>query len=211
MAGDAAEDAEDAAEDAENPAEDLDVQAWRGLLLAHSRLVRAVEADLRAAAQVPLSWCGPVPEPCSRSSAAAPPENLKILYQNDRWFVPPGTHHGCPARTALLTVSRIAESSIASRACRLSGTTSRSPERPSHTSCPALNRTRPRSTRTVASPGFSCSVSDEPAVSASTVWRSACSWPPYTVSALRPAEAAAACLACSRAMASSENFCMRAV
>src|SRR2546421_3103465 len=46
----------DAAEDAENPAEDLDVQAWRGLLLAHSRLVPAVEADLRAAAQIPLSW-----------------------------------------------------------------------------------------------------------------------------------------------------------
>ena len=30
--------------------------AWRGLLVAHSRLVPAVEADLRAAGQVPLSW-----------------------------------------------------------------------------------------------------------------------------------------------------------
>jgi len=32
------------------------VEAWRGLLVAHSRLVPAVEADLRAARQVPLSW-----------------------------------------------------------------------------------------------------------------------------------------------------------
>src|SRR4029079_2042377 len=32
------------------------VDAWRGLLVAHSRLVPAVEADLRAAGSVPLSW-----------------------------------------------------------------------------------------------------------------------------------------------------------
>src|SRR6266571_6058319 len=32
------------------------VEAWRGLLVAHSRLVPTVEADLRAAGQVPLSW-----------------------------------------------------------------------------------------------------------------------------------------------------------
>jgi DNA-binding MarR family transcriptional regulator len=32
------------------------LDAWRGLLVAHSRLVPAVEADLRAAGQVPLSW-----------------------------------------------------------------------------------------------------------------------------------------------------------
>jgi DNA-binding MarR family transcriptional regulator len=32
------------------------VDAWRGLLVAHSKLVPAVEADLRAAGQVPLSW-----------------------------------------------------------------------------------------------------------------------------------------------------------
>src|SRR5438132_11618638 len=32
------------------------VDAWRGLLVAHSRLVPAVEGDLRAAGQVPLSW-----------------------------------------------------------------------------------------------------------------------------------------------------------
>jgi DNA-binding MarR family transcriptional regulator len=37
-------------------ADDPDVAAWRGLLVAHSRLVPAVEADLRAAGQVPLSW-----------------------------------------------------------------------------------------------------------------------------------------------------------
>ena len=37
-------------------AEDPVVEAWRGLLVAHSRLVPAVEADLQAAGQVPLSW-----------------------------------------------------------------------------------------------------------------------------------------------------------
>jgi len=37
-------------------AEDSDVAAWRGLLIAHSRLVPAVDADLRAAGQVSLSW-----------------------------------------------------------------------------------------------------------------------------------------------------------
>jgi len=39
-------------EDRENP----EVQAWRALLIAHSRLVPAIEADLRAAGQVSLSW-----------------------------------------------------------------------------------------------------------------------------------------------------------
>src|SRR5215471_12131363 len=37
-------------------AEDAVVEAWRGLLVAHSTLVPAVEADLRAAGQVSLSW-----------------------------------------------------------------------------------------------------------------------------------------------------------
>jgi len=36
--------------------EDPEVQAWRALLIAHSRLVPAIEADLRAAGQVSLSW-----------------------------------------------------------------------------------------------------------------------------------------------------------
>jgi DNA-binding MarR family transcriptional regulator len=36
--------------------EDPAVAAWRALLVAHSRLVPAIEADLRAAGQVPLSW-----------------------------------------------------------------------------------------------------------------------------------------------------------
>jgi DNA-binding MarR family transcriptional regulator len=36
--------------------EDLEVAAWRGLLVAHSRLVPAIERDLRAAGQVSLSW-----------------------------------------------------------------------------------------------------------------------------------------------------------
>ena len=37
-------------------ADDPVVAAWRGLLIAHSRLVPAIEGDLRAAGQVPLSW-----------------------------------------------------------------------------------------------------------------------------------------------------------
>jgi DNA-binding MarR family transcriptional regulator len=37
-------------------AADPAVAAWRGLLVAHSRLVPAVEADLRAAGQITLSW-----------------------------------------------------------------------------------------------------------------------------------------------------------
>jgi DNA-binding MarR family transcriptional regulator len=40
------------AEDGEDP----EVAAWRGVLVAHSRLVPAMEADLRAAGQVSLSW-----------------------------------------------------------------------------------------------------------------------------------------------------------
>jgi DNA-binding MarR family transcriptional regulator len=44
------------AEGAGGVADDPVVEAWRGLLVAHSRLVPAVEADLRAAGQVPLSW-----------------------------------------------------------------------------------------------------------------------------------------------------------
>jgi DNA-binding MarR family transcriptional regulator len=36
--------------------EDPAVAAWRGLLVAHARLVPAAEADLRAAGQVSLSW-----------------------------------------------------------------------------------------------------------------------------------------------------------
>ena|GEM_PF-106272 len=37
-------------------AEDPDVAAWRALLVAYSRLVPAVEAELKAAGQVSLSW-----------------------------------------------------------------------------------------------------------------------------------------------------------
>src|SRR5215471_6904505 len=36
--------------------EDPEVAAWRGLLVAHSRLVPAIERDLRASGQVSLSW-----------------------------------------------------------------------------------------------------------------------------------------------------------
>jgi len=48
--------AEDPAASSTPQAEDAVVDAWRGLLVAHSRLVPAMEADLRAAGQVPLSW-----------------------------------------------------------------------------------------------------------------------------------------------------------
>jgi DNA-binding MarR family transcriptional regulator len=41
---------------ARSAADDPDVAAWRALLVAHSRLVPAVEAELRAAGQVSLSW-----------------------------------------------------------------------------------------------------------------------------------------------------------
>src|SRR6516164_9700159 len=40
------------AEDREYP----EVAAWRGMLVAYSRLVPAIERDLRAAGQVSLSW-----------------------------------------------------------------------------------------------------------------------------------------------------------
>ena len=40
------------AEDREDP----EVAAWRGMLVAYSRLVPAIERDLRAAGQVSLSW-----------------------------------------------------------------------------------------------------------------------------------------------------------
>ena len=48
--------AEDPADPGTTRDADAVVGAWRGLLVAHSRLVPAVEADLRAAGQVPLSW-----------------------------------------------------------------------------------------------------------------------------------------------------------
>jgi len=48
--------AEDPAAGSAPRAADAVVDAWRDLLVAHSRLVPAVEADLRAAGQVPLSW-----------------------------------------------------------------------------------------------------------------------------------------------------------
>ena len=54
---DAAEDGDGAAgRSPGRAATDPAVEAWRGLLVAHSRLVPAIEADLRAAGQVPLSW-----------------------------------------------------------------------------------------------------------------------------------------------------------
>lgn len=107
------------------------------------------------------------------------------------------------------TVRRTAESSRASRLCRASGTISRSPERPSHDSSPLRSRTRPRSTCTVASPGFSCSARAAPLIMAMTVCRSTFSWPPMTVVAARPLLLPPrARSSSSRAVASRENFCM---
>jgi hypothetical protein len=96
-----------------------------------------------------------------------------------------GTERHTPGRPALpdaygslATVSRTAESSSACNVCRAWGTIMRSPSRPSHSMASATSRTRPPSTWRVASPGFSCSDSADPAVNAISVCRSTCSCPP---------------------------------
>ncbi len=87
---------------------------------------------------------------------------------------PPGA--GAAGQLIVLpTVSRTTESSTASRACRASGTVNRSPGEPFHLVSPATRVTRPLSTCTVASPGFSCSSRSDPARSAIRVWRRTCS------------------------------------
>ena len=68
-----------------------------------------------------------------------------------------------------------------------------------------VSRTRPRRTCRVASPGLSCSARAEPAVSAMRVCRSACSCPPWTVCALRPASTAWAAANCSSARAVNDS------
>ena len=55
------------------------VAAWRGLLIAHSRLVPAVEADLRAAGQIPLSWYDALLE-----LSAAPGNRLRMSELGER-------------------------------------------------------------------------------------------------------------------------------
>jgi DNA-binding MarR family transcriptional regulator len=60
-------------------AEDSCVAAWRGLLIAHSRLVPAVEADLRAAGQIPLSWYDVLLE-----LSAAPGNRLRMSELGER-------------------------------------------------------------------------------------------------------------------------------
>ena len=60
-------------------AEDSCVAAWRGLLVAHSRLVPVVEADLRAAGQVPLSWYDVLLE-----LSAAPGSRLRMSELGER-------------------------------------------------------------------------------------------------------------------------------
>ncbi len=73
------------------------------------------------------------------------------------------------------TVRRNATSSSASTLCRVGGMMSRSPVDPFHESSPEMSASLPLSTRSVASPGLSCSASDFPALSAMTVWRR-CRW-----------------------------------
>ena len=60
-------------------AEDSCVAAWHGLLVAHSRLVPVVEADLRAAGQVPLSWYDVLLE-----LSAAPGNRLRMSELGER-------------------------------------------------------------------------------------------------------------------------------
>jgi DNA-binding MarR family transcriptional regulator len=38
------------------PGQRTDTRAWRALLVAHQRAVRAIEADLAAAGRIPLTW-----------------------------------------------------------------------------------------------------------------------------------------------------------
>lgn len=40
----------------QTPGRRTDTRAWRALLLAHQRAVRAIEADLAAAETIPLTW-----------------------------------------------------------------------------------------------------------------------------------------------------------
>ena len=60
-------------------AEDSCVAAWHGLLVAHSRLVPAVEADLRVAGQIPLSWYDVLLE-----LSAAPGNRLRMSELGER-------------------------------------------------------------------------------------------------------------------------------
>ena len=60
-------------------AEDPCVAAWRGLLVAHSLLVPAVEADLRVAGQIPLSWYDVLLE-----LSAAPGSRLRMSELGER-------------------------------------------------------------------------------------------------------------------------------
>lgn len=44
------------AKEAREAKEDVRLEAWRALLLAHDAAVRAIEADLRRAGTIPLTW-----------------------------------------------------------------------------------------------------------------------------------------------------------
>src|SRR5215469_9568857 len=63
-------------------AEHPDVAAWRNLLLAYSRLVPAVEADLRAAGQISLSWYDVLLE-----LNAAPDQRLRMSELGERALI----------------------------------------------------------------------------------------------------------------------------
>src|SRR5215469_9178856 len=63
-------------------AEHPDVAAWRSLLVAYSRLVPAVEADLRSAGQIPLSWYDVLLE-----LRAAPDHRLRMSELGERALI----------------------------------------------------------------------------------------------------------------------------
>jgi len=63
-------------------ADEPDVAAWRSLLVAYSRLVPAVEADLRAAGQIPLSWYDVLLE-----LRAAPDHRLRMSELGERALI----------------------------------------------------------------------------------------------------------------------------
>src|SRR5215472_9704710 len=63
-------------------ADEPDVAAWRSLLVAYSRLVPAVEADLRAAGQIPLSWYDVLLE-----LNAAPGQRLRMSELGERALI----------------------------------------------------------------------------------------------------------------------------
>jgi len=175
-----------------------------------------------AASDAPMTaGCGPGDGRQRRPSALARPHQndpvaLLTATNNPKSVspAPPTDRRHNPAimpirqdQRCLTTVSNTVESSTAVNECGASGTIIRSPVYPDQDSSPAVRTTRPCKTCTVASPGFSCSASVPPARKAITVWRRICSWPPYTVFALRPLDASRAEWSSVLASAVNDVFC----